>query len=126
MEIQLKLGEVLAINQVLQMIIEDTECKLDVLFKFKLLGILKSIENHISNFEIIKNEKINEYGEQTKDGQIRLSKDNEEAFKKFNDDIRTIMDSKVSIHVEKLKAEDLFDKITKVEYLKGLYPIIEA
>ena len=106
MEIQLKLGEVLAINQVLQMIIEDTECKPDVLFKFKLLGILKAIESHISNFEIIKNEKINEYGEQTKDGQIRLSKDNEEAFKKFSEDIRTIIDSKVSIHVEKLKAED--------------------
>ena len=52
MEIKLKLGEVLNLNQILKIIIDDSESKIDSLLKFKLLGIMKSIEPLIQNFEI--------------------------------------------------------------------------
>ena len=86
MEIKLKLGEVLNLNQILKIIIDDSESKIDSLLKFKLLGIMKSIEPLIQNFEIIRNEKINEYGEKTDDGRVQISVENKDAIKKFNED----------------------------------------
>ena len=63
---KIKLGNVLEINNVLKSIIDNTELKIDALFKFKLLGIMKSFEIPIANFEIIRNEKIKEYGKELK------------------------------------------------------------
>lgn len=125
MEIKLKLSEVLNINQSLKSIIDDTNSKIDSLFKFKLLGIMKAIEAPVVNFNTIRNEKINEYGEQTEDGIVSISKDNEESIKKFSDDILNILDTEISITITKLKAGDIFDKGVKAEYLLALYPIIE-
>ena len=39
---KIKLGNVLEINNVLKSIIDNTELKIDALFKFKLLGIMKN------------------------------------------------------------------------------------
>ena len=41
MEIKLKLGEVLNLNQILKIIIDDSQSKIDLLLKFKLLGTKK-------------------------------------------------------------------------------------
>ncbi len=125
MEITLKLSDVLNLNQTLKAIIDDNNTKVDVLLKFKLLGIMKGLENHISNFEIIRNEKINEYGKETEDGNIGISKDDEESMQKFNNDLMKILNSEVTVSINKLKATDLFNKGVKAEYLIGLYSIIE-
>ena len=125
MEITLKLGEVLNLNQSLKLIIDDTKAKIDPLFKFKLLGIMKAIESHVANFETIRNEKINEYGKENGDGSISIDKEDSKALKHFNEDILKIINSEVCVNISKLKAIDVFDKGVKAEYLMGLYPIIE-
>ena len=61
---KIKLKDILQINNILKAIIENSEIKIDPLFKFKLLGILKNIEIPIMNFETIRNEKIREYGKE--------------------------------------------------------------
>lgn len=122
---KIKLGEVMNLNQTLKSIIDDNNTKMDSLFKFKLLGIMKSLENHVSNFEIIRNEKIMEYGTETENGNIQIPKDDSEAIKKFNDSLLEVLNSDVDITIEKLKSADVFNKGVKAEYLMGLYPIIE-
>ncbi len=125
MDMKLKLHEVLNLNQTLKSIIDDTETKIDSLFKFKLLGIMKSIEPHVSNFEMIRNEKINEYGKETENGNIGIAPEDTDAIKKFNDDLVQVIDSEVSVNIQPFKAEEVFDKGVKAEYLMGLYPMIE-
>lgn len=122
---KLQLSEVLNLNQTIKLIINDTTRKIDPLFKFKLLGIMKSVEGHVANFEVIRNEKINEYGKETEDGNIGISKDDLESIKKFNDDLMAVVNSEVEINISKFKACEVFDKGISAEYLVGLYPIIE-
>ena len=44
---KIKLGNVLEINNVLKQIIDNSELKIDALFKFRLLGIMKNLEESI-------------------------------------------------------------------------------
>ena len=126
---KIKLGNVLEINNVLKSIIDDTELKIDALFKFKLLGIMKNFEIPIANFEVIRNEKIKEYGKELEDENgnksIGIDADDKEAIAKFSEDINNVIDSEVEVNIEKLKAINVFDKGLPTEYLVKLYPIIE-
>ena len=125
----MKLKDILNINQILKMIIDNSELNIDVLLKFKLLGIMKNIEVPINNFDIIRNEKIKEYGKETEDENgnktIGVDINDKECMKKFSDDLNKILDSNVEINIQKLKPSDVFDKGLPAEYLVGLYPIIE-
>ena len=125
MEVKLKLGELLNLNLTLKNVIDNTESKIDTLLKFKLLGVMKSIEPFVQNFELIRNEKINEYGEKTDDGRVQISAEDKEKFEKFNHDINKLINDEVSVSITKFKPADIFDKGLKVEYLIGLYPLIE-
>ena len=100
MEIKLKFSEVFRINTVLKTIIEDNKAKINALLKFRLLEIMRSMEPHISNFEIIKNEKIVEYGKETEDGIFQISKDNTEGMEQFEKDIKQVLDSEVLINID--------------------------
>ena len=126
---KIKLGNVLEINNVLKSIIDNTELKIDALFKFKLLGIMKNIEVPIANFEVIRNEKIKEYGKETEDENgnksIGIDANDKDAIAKFSEDINKVIESEVDVNIEKLKAIDVFDKGLPTEYLVKLYPIIE-
>ena len=126
---KIKLGNVLEINNVLKSIIDNTELKIDALFKFKLLGIMKSFEIPIANFEIIRNEKIKEYGKELEDENgnksIGIDANDKDAIDKFSKDINKVIKSEVDVNIEKLKAIDVFDKGLPTEYLVKLYPIIE-
>ena len=122
---KIKLKDILQLNNALKAIIDNNELKIDPLFKFKLLGILKNIETPIMNFETIRNEKIMEYGTETKNGNVLIPKEDAEAIKKYNDSLFEVLDSDVAINVEKLKVSDVFDKGLPADYLVGLYPIIE-
>ena len=122
---KIKLKDILQINNILKAIIENSEIKIDPLFKFKLLGILKNIEIPIMNFETIRNEKIREYGKENEDGNIGISNDDTESIKKFSEEMDNVINSDVEVNIQKLKATDVFDKGLPAEYLVGLYSIIE-
>ena len=126
---KIKLGNVLEINNVLKSIIDNTELKIDALFKFKLLGIMKSFEIPIANFEVIRNDKIKEYGKELEDENgnksIGIDANDKDTIVKFSEDINKVIESEVDVNIEKLKAIDVFDKGLPTEYLVKLYPIIE-
>lgn len=124
MEIKLKVNEVFGLNSILKSIIDNDKVKINVLLKFRLLGIMRSIESHITNFEIIKNEKIIEYGEETENGIYQISKDKPDAMENFKKDIEQVLDSEVTININMLKPAEVFDQGLTSEYLMGLYPII--
>lgn len=124
MEIKLKLNEVVNINNTLSTIIDDSKAKINILLKFRLLGIMNAIKPLITNFEIVKNEKIMEFGKETKDGLYQISKDDKKSMAKFRAEIEKVLDSEVSITVESINPEEIIDKGLKSEYLIGLYPII--
>lgn len=126
MEYKFKTGEILSLNQTLKMIIDDQEANVDALFKFRLLGIMKSIEGHVANFETIRNEKIMEFGKETEDGNIQIPQEDTDSIMKFNDSIIQVIDSEVTVNIDKLKASDVFNKGVNAEHLVGLYPIIEG
>ena len=122
---KIKLSEVLNINNLLKTIIDNNNVKIDPLFKFKLLGIMKNIESDVMNFETIRNEKIREYGKPDEEGNIRILTEDEESMKKFTDDMNSVVNSDVDVNFSKLKPVDVFDKGLPAEYLVGLYSIIE-
>ena len=126
---KIKLGNVLEINNVLKSIIDNTELKIDALFKFRLLGIMKNLEVPIANFNVIRDEKIKEYGKELEDENgnksIGIDANDKDAIAKFSKDINKVIDSEVEANIEKLKAIDVFDKGLPTEYLVKLYPIIE-
>lgn len=127
---KIRLETILNLNNMLKVIIDNNDLKIDPLFKFNLLGIMKSIEVPIANFETIRNEKIREYGKETVDESgnknISISKDDIETMDKFTKDLNTIINSEVEVNIKKLKATDVFNKGVPAEYLVGLYPIIEV
>lgn len=126
MEYKFKTGEILSLNQTLKMIIDDQEANVDALFKFRLLGIMKSIEGHVASFETIRNEKIMEFGKETEDGNIQIPQEDTDSIMKFNNSIMQVIDSEVTVNIDKLKASEVFNKGVNAEHLVGLYPIIEG
>ena len=122
---KIKLSEVLNINNLLKTIIDNNNVKIDPLFKFKLLGIMKNIESDVMNFETIRNEKIREYGKADEEGNIRILTEDEESMKKFTDDMNSVVNSDVDVNFSKLKPADVFDRGLPAESLVGLYSIIE-
>ena len=126
---KIKLGNVLEINNVLKQIIDNSELKIDALFKFRLLGIMKNLEVPIANFNVIRDEKIKEYGKELEDENgnksIGIDANDKDAIAKFSKDINKVIDSEVEVNIGKLKAIDVFDKGLPTEHLVKLYYIIE-
>lgn len=122
---KLKLEDILRINNVLKSIIDNNKLKINPSLKFKLLGIMKSIENPVMNFEIIRNEKICEYGTKTEDGNIEIPNEDSDKIKNFTKDLNEIIKSDIEVNVQKLKSTEIFDKGLPADYLVGLFPLIE-
>ncbi len=120
MEIKMTLNEALNINHILRSIIDGSGNDADALLKFRLLGIMKSLEPHISNFEAVRNETIAKFGK------IQISADDTEAVESFNRELSKVINSEISVCIDKLKPEEIFGKGVSSEYLIGLYNIIEA
>lgn len=124
MELTLKFQELLEINRTLKAIIDDDKSKINVVLKFRLLGILRAAEPAVSNFEIVRNEKIMEYGTETEEGNFHIPPEDTDAISRFRSDMEQVLESEVTIHVELLKPKEIFDKGLKSEYIMGLYPLI--
>lgn len=121
----IKLYEIINLNRALKLIIDDNSKKIDSLLKFKLLGVMKSIAPYIENFEIIRNEKIREYGKETEDGGIVISPEDKDSLDKFTNEIKKITDSEVELTIQKLKAQDVFNKGISAELLILLYSFMD-
>lgn len=124
MEIKVKLNEAIHMHSTIKSIMDDSEIKLNVLLKFRLLGVMRAIEPHILNFEMIKNEKILEYGRENKDGTYQIQKNDTKSIEKFTEDMKQVLDSEVSISVEPFTPDEVIDKGLKSDFLIDLYPII--
>ena len=90
---------------------------------------MKSFEIPIANFNVIRDEKIKEYGKELEDENgnksIGIDANDKDAIAKFSEDINKVIESEVEVNIEKLKSVDVFDKGLSAEYLVKLYPIIE-
>lgn len=121
----MKLVDILNLHNNVKVIIDDTNLKIDALMKFKLLGILKSLEIHQQNFETVRNEKILEYGEENENGGFSIPFDKQEKLDGFNTDIQKLLESEIEVDIKKIKAIDIIDKGLSADYLMALYDIIE-
>lgn len=120
----MKLKDLLTINNVLKSFIDNKEAaSIDVAFKFKILNILKTIEEQNDLFEQLKNEKIMEYGTTDENGNISVSQGSEE-FEKLVNELDKLLDTEVDVTIPKINAEDAF-KYFQSQYLLALYEIIE-
>ena len=123
MKKKLTLNKVLGINDTLKKLIDNDELKISPSFKFKLLGIMKSLELPVANFEYINNEKIREYGEEQEDGQISINPEADpEAFEKYSKDINELLASEVE--VKTIEVVEVFDKGVPAEALVMLYDLL--
>lgn len=123
---KMKLSDIILLNESLKSIIDtDKKLKIDTLFKFKLLGIMKNIENPVANFDVIRNEKIREYGKEDENGNIAIVPEDKDTVKKFTDDLNAVLNSDVEVSIEKLKIKDVFNAGIPAEYLVKLYAIME-
>lgn len=126
---QMKLGEILQLDAVIKSIIDSKELVVSAVFKFRLLGILKSIETHVNNYEIVRIEKVKQYGKQTLDENGNMIdckvEPNTENEKLFRLDIEEILNTDVVVDIQKLKLKETFDSGLPTNYLLHLYPIME-
>lgn len=118
----MKLENALNVNYILQRMI-DLDMKIEPLAKFRLLGIMKNLEPLVINFERIRNEKIKEYGKKDENDNYKIDTDDEEAIKKFENDLSKVLES--DVEVKKIKADEIFNAGIPAEYLVGIYDIIE-
>lgn len=124
MDVTMKLATVLSVNDVLKQIIDD-ETVTDVALKFKLLTIAKALENPVFHFELLRNEKIKEYGQEDSEGIITIAVTDSTAMQNFREAMETLMDTEITLSLSKLKSQEVFNKGLSAEALVGLYEIME-
>lgn len=126
---KIKLGEALKVNKIIREMLENTELN-DTTFKFKLLLLANALQPMEQNFDMLRNQKIMELGTKTKDenGQENsyIPAEDAEAIKKFNDSMEQLLSTEITLPVDKLKAQDVFDKNLPVDYMIGLCSVIEV
>lgn len=137
----MKLETILQYNDVFKNLIDNAK-EINALVKFRLLGIVKQFEPIVTNFEIVKEEKIRQYGKQQEDGSIGIispDKDkfeNEEEYNKaeaefhdavvaFNTDMNELLQSDIDIEIKKFKPDEVIDIGIPADFLVLLYDFIE-
>lgn len=119
----LELFKVINANEILKKIIDNKDININCISKFKLLGIMKTLEPVIANFEFVRNEKIKEYGKEDGNGQVSINAEDEpEAFKKYQEEIQELLSTVVEI--DAIKAEDVIDKGVPADALIAIYDLI--
>ena len=119
----MKLQEIIYANQVLKTVIDNTDIEITPKLKFKLLGIMKEFEPIISNFEVIRNELISQYGTKDDDGHISINREDTESMKNFKNAIQPLIEEEVNVNYKKLSQEEVFTLPSDV--LLALYSLIE-
>lgn len=119
----MKLQEIIYANQVLKTVIDNADIEITPKLKFKLLGIMKEFEPIISNFEVIRNELISQYGTKDDDGHISINREDTESMKNFNNAIQPLIEEEVNVNYKKLSQAEVFTLPSDV--LLALYSLIE-
>ena len=119
----MKLQEIIYANQVLKTVIDNADIEITPKLKFKLLGIMKEFEPIISNFEVIRNELISQYGTKDDEGHISINREDTESMKNFNNTIQPLIEEEVNVNYKKLSQEEVFTLPSDV--LLALYSLIE-
>ena len=136
----MKVKDILNYNKIIKDIINNGT-NINALTKFKMLGMLKQFEPIVTNLDIVRDEKIREYGTLSDDcgygifAPKRADFNNEddykkavdqfeETIKKFNADIEEIVNSESDIKLNKFGAE-IMDVGIPADYLLALYDLIE-
>lgn len=128
---KMTLNDALVLNDIVKALIENTELKISSVLKFRLLGIAKGLEMHVSNYHIVRENKIREYGTDTVDeegnptGGIEIKPDDTESIAKFTEDMNKFILTEVEVNIQKLKSEEVFNAGVPTEYLVRLFNIIE-
>ena len=137
----MKLQEVLQYNDIFKNLIDNAK-DINILVKFRLLGIMKQFEPYVANYQLIREEQIRQYGTQQENGSIAVippSRDKfendedfeaaEASFKESVDQITKILteleQSEIDIDIKKFKADEIIDKGISADYLVLLYDFIE-
>lgn len=135
----MKISEIINYNEIAKAIIN--EINIDSLAKFRLLGLCKQFESIVENYEIVRNELIQKYGE-NKNGTFGIfepikdnySSDDEynAAVEKYNaaitglkNELAIILDSETSIKINKIKYSDIINAGIPADYLLAIYDLIE-
>ena len=125
------LNDVLVLNDVVKSLIDNKTLSINMVLKFRLLGIAKSLEQHVSNYNIIRESKIMEYGTEAVDaegnklGVYEIKTENTDAVEKFKRDLGEFLLTEVDVNIQKLKVQEVFDAGVPADYLVHLYGIIE-
>lgn len=119
----MKLQEIIYANQVLKTVIDNADIEITPKLKFKLLGIMKEFEPIISNFEVIRNELISQYGTKDDEGHISINREDTESMKNFSNAIQPLIEEEVNVNYKKLSQEEVFTLPSDV--LLALYSLIE-
>ncbi len=122
---KMNVNQVIKLNTVIKNIIDDETMKIDSVIKFKLLSIMKTFEPTVANFELIRNEKIREFGKTDEDGNVRIDAEDKETMNLFHESLEDVLNSKITVRFEKISAKDIFNKGIPAEYLVALYDIIQ-
>ena len=123
MKKKLELYKVINANEILKRIIDNKDLNINFISKFRLLGFMKSIEPVVANFELVKNEKIKEYGNEDENGQISINAEEEpEKFKKYQEEINELLSA--CVETDTIKAEEVIDKDIPADALVAIYDLI--
>lgn len=123
---EIKLNDVLNTFSVIKDIIDNKKYNLSTTCQFRLLGIMKALEPNVVNFETIRNQKIQEYGNRDDEGNTSIAQDDTDAISKFSKDISNLLNESVNIDTNiKIKADEVIKKEIDTTTLMLLYPFIE-
>lgn len=124
----MKLNKILIINNILENIISnDTDCKIDVAFKFNILTILKDLSSYIENYNKIKNDNIQKLGQVDENGMYTIDiKNNPDNAKKFIEIMTQLEQTDIDYNSSiKLDKEHIFNIGLSPKELVELYELIE-
>lgn len=127
---KLKMYNIINIYTTIKALIENENFN-DCILKFKMLGILKSLESPISNYQVIQYDTIKELGTPVfndngkETGNYTISPDNKETVEKYIQTMNKLGETEIDIPLDKFKASVIFNKGITAEQLIHLYPIIE-
>ena len=127
---KLKIYNVINIYTTVKALIENDNLN-DSILKFKMLGILKSLETSMSNYQTIQYDTIkelgtpvfNDNGDET--GNYTIPTENKEAVEKYIQTMNKLGETEIDISLDTFKASVIFNKGIAAEQLIHLYPIIE-
>ena len=138
----MKLQTILQYNDIFKNLIDNAK-DINALTKFKLLGLVKQFEPYVANYEIIRQDKIRQYGTEQEDGSIAITPPDKDKFENdedyeaaeasfkesidaFTASLNELAQSEIDINIKKFKVDEIIDTGIPADYLVLLYDFIEV